>query len=250
LILGEPDLLGGEAGQFPCPKKDASEHGSVEATGVGVAQGRVIGSEKMQTVGEKILGAMGETVLGFAGDDAGFKQKGEVAVKGYLPETNGDTDSRQSLDLCRQMGGAVADLLGMRFVAGRGAADDRGYPRMAKLEAVVAVDGPGLAGQAEFMQDGVHEITGAVAGKGPAGAICSVRPRGKAENEDPSAWVTKTWNGPCPIGLILVGAALSFADTAAVVAQTWAALTCGDGVVNLLEELGRNLCAGGCHCIP
>jgi hypothetical protein len=210
----------------------------------------VIGSEKMQTVREKILGAMRETVLGFAGDDAGFKQKGEVAVKGDLPEAYGDTDTRQSLDFSCEVGGAVADLLGVGFVSRRGAADDRSYPGMAKLEAVVAVDGSRFAGQAEFMQDGIHEITGAVAGKGPAGAVCPVRPWSKAENEDPSAWVAKTWNGACPVGLILVGAALGFADTAAVVTQTGAALTCGDGMVNLLKELGRNLCAGGCHCIP
>ena len=118
---------------------------------------------------------------------------------------------------------------------------------MAQLEAVVAVDGARFAGEAELVQDGVHEVAGAVAGEGSAGAVGSVGAGGEAEDEDAGAGVAKAGNGAGPVGLVDIGAAFGFADSAAVFAKTGAALAGDDGVVNLLEELRRNLCAGGCH---
>jgi hypothetical protein len=56
------------------------------------------------------------------------------------------------------MRGAVANFLREGLVAGRGTADDRGDPRVAEFEAVVSGYGDGSAGQAELMQDGVHEV--------------------------------------------------------------------------------------------
>jgi hypothetical protein len=204
----------------------------------------------MQTVGEKILGPMGEAVLGFAGDDAGLEQEGQVAVEGDLSEADDDADARQSLDLAGKVGGAVANLLGEGFVAGRGTTNDGGDPGVAELEAIVTVNGAGFAGEAELVEDGVHEVAGAVTGEGAAGAVGSMGAGGEAEDEDSGAGVAEAWDGAGPVGLVLIGAAFGFADAAAVVAKPGAAFTGDDGFMNLVEELRRNLCVGGCHCIP
>ena len=121
---------------------------------------------------------------------------------------------------------------------------------MAELQAIFASDGAGLAREAELVQDGIHEIAGAVSGEGAAGAVGSMGARGEAEDEDAGAGVSEAWDGARPVGLIDVGAALGLAYAAAVVAKTEAALTSDDGLMNLLEELRRSLCEGGCHCIP
>ena len=242
--------LDGQAGQFPCPQEDPSEHGAVEAAGVGVTQGRVVSGEQMQAVGEKILGTVGEAVLGSAGDDAGFEQEGQVTIEGDLSEADDDTDSRQGLNFSGEVVGAVADLLGERFVAGRGAAYDRGYPGVAQLQTVVAVDGARFAGEAEFVQDRVHEVAGAVAGEGSACSVSSVGAWGEAEDKDSGPGVTKARDGAGPVGLVDIGAAFGFADSSAVFAKTGAALAGDDEPVNLLKELRRTLSAGGCHCIP
>jgi hypothetical protein len=242
--------LDSQAGQFPCPQEDPSEHGAVEAAGIGVAQGRMISGEKMQTVGEKILGAVGEAILGLARDDAGFEQEGQVTIEGDLSEGDDDTDARQGLNFSGKVGGAVADLLGARLVARRGAAYDRGYPGVAKLEAVVAVDGARFVGEAEFVQDRVHEVAGAVAGEGSAGTVGTVGPGGEAEDEDSGPGVAKARDGAGPVGLIDIGAAFGLADSAAVFAEARAALAGDDGSMNLLEELRRTVCVGECHCIP
>ncbi len=156
----------------------------------------------MQAVGEKIFGAVGEAVLGLAGDDAGFEQEGEVAIEGDLSEADDDTDARQGVNFSGKVGGAVADLLGARLVAGRGAAYDGGDPGVAKLEAVVAVGGARFAGEAEFVQDGVHEVAGAVAGEGSAGAVGTVGAGGEAEDEDAGPGVAKARDGSGPVGLV------------------------------------------------
>jgi hypothetical protein len=100
------------------------------------------------------------------------------------------------------------------------------------------------------VEDGVHEVAGAVAGEGAAGAVGSVGSRSEAKDEDSGARIAETGDGAGPVGLILIGAAFGFADALTVGAKASAAFTGNDGLMNLLEELGRNLCAGRCHCIP
>jgi hypothetical protein len=243
-------FLDGQTGQFPCLQEYPGEHGAVEAAGVGVPQGWVVCGQEMQAIGKAIAGAVGEAVFRFALDDAGVEQVGEIAVEGDLSQADDDTDARQGVNLIGEVGGAVANLLGMGLVAGRGAANDGGNPGVAELQAIFAGDGAGFGGEAELVQDGIHEVAGAVAGEGTAGAIGSVGAGGEAEDEDAGAGVAKAGYGAGPVGLVLVGASLGFADAAAVFAKAGAALTGDDGLMNLLEELRRSLCVGGCHCIP
>ena len=195
----------------------------------------------MQAVGKTIAGAVGEAVFGFACDDAGVKQVGKIAVEGYLAEAYDDADARQSLNLIRQVSGAVANLLGVRLVAGRGAANDGGDPGMAELQAIFAGDGAGFGGEAELVQDGIHEIARAVSGEGAAGAVGSMGAGGEAEDEDPRAGVAKAGYRAGPVGLVDVGAAFGLAYAAAVVAKPGAAFAGDDGLMNLLEELRRGL---------
>jgi len=178
------------------------------------------------------------------------EQVGKIAVEGDLSETDDDADPGQGLYFGGKMGGAVANLLRERLVAGRGAANDGGDPGMAEFEAVVAGDGARFAGEAELVQDGIHKIAGAVASEGASGAVGSVGAGGEAEDEDSGAGIAKAGDGAGPVGLVVVGAAFGFADAAAVVAKPIASFTGGDGFVNLLEELSRTVCAGRCHCIP
>ena len=245
----EESLLDCEAGEFPCPHEDAREHGAVEPASVGVAQGWVIRREQMQTVGEKILGSVGETIFGFAGDDSGVEQERQIAVEGDLAKADDDTSARQSLNLRGQMARAVANLLGKRLIAGRGATDDGGDPGMAEFETVITRDGLWFGGESEVMQDGIHEVAGSVAGEATAGAVGSVGTRREADDEDSGSGVAKSGNRASPINLVLVGAAPGLSDPSAVVAQTGAAFAGDDGFLNLLEEW-RGLCACGCHCIP
>lgn len=197
----------------------------------------MIGGEKVESVGQDVLGAVGEAVGGFAGDDAGVEQVGHVAIEGDLAEADDDADAGECLDLGGEVGGTVADLLRGGFVSGRRATDNGGDPGMAELEAVVAGGGGGLVGESHLMENGIHEIAGAITGEDAARAVGAVGSRGQAKDEDAGAGVAKAGDRPGPVGLILVGATFGFADAPAVVAEPGAAFTGDDGGVNLLQKL-------------
>jgi hypothetical protein len=118
----------------------------------------MICGEKMEAVGKKILGTMGETVVGFACDDASVQQIGHVAVEGYLSQTDNDANTRESLNFIGQMDSAVANLLGLGFVAGWGTADDGGDPGVAEFEAIVTGDCTGFASESEFVENWIHKV--------------------------------------------------------------------------------------------
>ena len=184
----------------------------------------------MEAVGEEELSAVGEDVRAATGDDASEDEVGEVAVPGDLAEADDDADAREGDDLGGEVDGAVADLLGEGLVAGWGAADDGGDPGVAEAEAVGAGDGEGGGGEAEGVEDGVHEVAGAVSGEGAAGAVGTVGSGGEAEDEDAGVGVAEPGDGTGPIGLVEVGAAADFTDGLAVEAETGTALA-GDDVL-------------------
>lgn len=227
--------LGEEAGEFTGAKEDAGEHGAIKPAGVGVAQRRVVAREELEAVREVVFDAVAEVVERTAGDDALVEEVSEVAVEGDLAESDDDADAGKEVDLAGEMGGAVADFEGRGFVAGRGAADDGGDPGVAELEAVCAGGGVRLIGEADFVEDGVHEVAGAVAGEGAASAVGAVRSRGEADDEDAGAGVAEAGDGTCPVDLVLVGAASGDADSGTVLAEAGASLAGADLGVDLGE---------------
>jgi len=173
----------------------------------------------------------------------------QVPIEGDLSEADHDADARKRLDLSREMDGAVANLSWLGLVAGRGAADDGGYPGVAKPEPVVAVKSAGFAGQAEFVQDGVHEVAGAVTSEGAAGTVRAMGARRETQDEDAGAWIAEAGNGTSPVGLVKIGAAFRFSDSLTVFTETRAKVAGNDRFANLLQERGRKLLIGACHCI-
>jgi hypothetical protein len=226
----------GKAGEFAGAEEYPREHCTVEAAGVSVAQRWVIAAEQMHAVRQNVLSAVGEDVGGFFFDRPHVCQVGEIAVPGDLAEAYYYSDARECGDFGGEVFGAVTDFLREGLVARRGAADDRGYPGMAEGEAVVAGGRKRAVGEAEVVEDGVHEVTGAVTGEGASGAVGAVSAWGKSNDEDACAWVSEAGDGPRPVGLVAVGAAAGFADSAAVVAQPGTALAGDDGLTNLLEN--------------
>ena len=203
----------------------------------------------MQPIWKKVLRAVREAVGRLSGDDTGVQKIGEIAVEGDLSQADDDTNARQGLDLTCQVVSAVANLLRCRFITWGSAMDDRRDPRMAKLETVITGGRFGLAGKAQFMQDGVHKVAGTVSGEGTAGTIGTVGSRGKAEDENAGTGVSESGDGAGPVGLILIGAATSFSDSAAIVAKPRTKLAIDDGFANLLQTWRQEINLGATHCI-
>jgi hypothetical protein len=190
----------------------------------------------METIRQNIMSSVAEAVLRFAGDDASVQKVGQIAVEGNLSQADYDADAGERLYLLRQMGGTIANLLRSGLVAGRGAAHDRSDPGMFQPEAIVTRDGTRLAGETELMKDRVHEVAGAIAGKGPSCPISSMRPRGKAQDEDAGEGIAEAGDGTSPIRLILICTAFNLADTFAVVAKARTLFAGDDRLANLFKN--------------
>jgi len=246
LLGARASRSGGKAGQLAGADEDSGEHGAVEAAGVGVTQGWVVAGEQMDAVGQGVFGSVGEVEGGSGADDLCVKEVGQKAVPGDLSKADDDANAGKGGELMSEVLAAVTDLLRERLVAGRSAADDGGDPGVAKFEAVVARCAGGLVGEAEFMEDGIHEIAGAVAGKGTTGAIGTMGAGSESKDQDTGAWIPEPRNGARPVSLIDVGAAAGFADGGAKGSQARTALTEDDLLLDLLELSlfgdGRHVC--------
>lgn len=119
---------------------------------------------------------------------------------------------------------------------------------MAKFQAIVRREGGGLAGEAEGVEDGVHEEAGAVAGEGAAGAVGSVGARCETKDEDAGAGVAKAGDGFGPVDLVYVGSAAGCADGFSIEAETLAAGAFHDVTADGLEDR-RQRCWGRGHWV-
>ncbi len=152
-----------------------------------------------------------------------------------LPRQTTTRIAGKCADLCGEMNRAVADLLGSGLVARRSAADYGGDPCVAQAEAVVAGDSAGFAGEAELVEDRIHEVAGAVAGERATGAVCAVGSGGEAADEDAGARIAEAGNGAGPVLVVLVGAAAGLADAGTVLAQTRAQFAGDDRFANAVQ---------------
>jgi hypothetical protein len=130
---------------------------------------------------------------------------------------------------------AIANLLRGGLIAGRRAADDRGDPGVAELEAIVVGDARGLTGKSQLVQDRIHEIARAIAGKGPPCTVCSMSSGCQAKDENTGPRISKAWDRASPVGLVDIGSTPRLADAAAIVAKAGAAFAIDDGFVDLLQ---------------
>ena len=78
--------------------------------------------------------------------------------------------------------------------------------------------------------------SGALAGEGTAGTVGPVGAGSESKDQDAGARISEAGDGTRPVGLVLVGAAAGFSDSAAIVPESRAAFAGDDGLVNLLEE--------------
>jgi hypothetical protein len=110
-----------------------------------------------------------------------------------------------------------------RLVIRRGAAGGCGDVHVFELEAIVAVGGGRLIGESGFVEDGVHEFSGGVAGERAAGAVGAVGSGCEAEDDDPGLRVSEAGDGLAPVVVVFVSAPFIASDGFTVDDQSGAA---------------------------
>ena len=120
-----------------------------------------------------------------------------------LPRERAEADHHarrpDELELALQPRRAALALLRQRLVRRRRAADRGGDPAVAQRQAVVAVLGGRLVGEAGAVQRGEQEVARAVAGEDAAGAVGAVRGRRQAEDQHARRRVAEAGDRAAPV---------------------------------------------------
>ena len=178
---------------------------------------------------EKIIGRrVGKKSLGFRAGEEGEKEESSTNRKrsfellsdvqpedlirfGLIPEFVGrlpvvgvleDLDEFALIEILTRPKNAIVkqyqrcllytSLLRQGLVVRRSAAGCGGDIEVFQFQAVITARGGGLAAEAGFMEDGIHEDAGSVAGEGPAGAVGTMGAGSESEDKDAGIGVAET----------------------------------------------------------
>ena len=187
------------------------KHWSIESPRIGIAERWMVGPEQVHPVGEQVLRPVAESIGRAPSNGAPSEKMSEVTIPCNLPKANNNLHCGQRRDLGGEIRGAIANFFRRRFVTGRCTAHDTSNPCATQLESIVPMDRCWLTRQSDVMEDRIHEITRAVAGKNSPSAICTMCSWGEPQNEDSCPGIAKTRNRSSPILLVLVSVPLGFA---------------------------------------
>ena len=163
----------------------------------------------------------------------------QVRVKGDLAECNDDDDARQRAEFGVEMRQTAADFLWCGLVVRRRAPHGGGDERIVECQPIVRALRCGNARESRTMKRRHEEVAGspdAVAGEHAACAVCAMRGRREADDEQSRPGIAKAWNRLCPVRVAAERAALLARDALTVSTQARAQLTGHDRGVDVLES--------------
>jgi hypothetical protein len=200
--------------------EDVVEHFAGEAAGGGVLLAGVVRAEEPGRR-LRVEDAVAEI-------EAAEGRNSRVNIEGEAAEDEHAAEVFEEGEFAFEIGLAGADLVRVGLVIGWGATDGGGDPGVVEGEAVAAMGGGGLVGEAGFVEGAEEEVAGTVAGEDAAGAVGAVGAGGEAENKEAGGGVAEARDGAAPVVFRLVSAALHLGDVLAVLAEARAEVAGGD----------------------
>src|SRR6516162_1011810 len=160
--------------ETPDSAKNSGVHGGSDAAGLRVLLARVIDGEQARRSGGKVrFRPVSELVRRSRNDDAALLEDFEIGVPSDFAKRKNRLGF-QDFEFALEISAAIRDFSRERLVARRSAAAGGGDVGLIDLEAVLAVERDRLIREAGFVQRGVQEVAGAVAGEHASGTIGSM----------------------------------------------------------------------------
>lgn len=148
------------------------------------------------------------------------------------------------VEFAGEIGPAIFDFRGKRFVGWRGAAADGGDEKIRQSQPVFAIDRLRLIRETRAIQAIVEKIARAVAGEHSAGAIAAVSGRREADDEQSRCRIAEAGTRLSPIVFVAKGATPRLRHLLAVTDQARAFAAADDA---FLEYAERFALAGSFH---
>ena len=170
---------------MPCCREYVIHHRRCQLSGICILPARVIAADERQAVRQRVRDAVGEPWTRFD-HDAARLQKLQIRVETDSSKRDDHADVRQGAQFRVEMRKAVDDFLGRRLVIRRCAAYGRRDERVPQHESIVAPLRGRDVREAETMERGHQEITGAadaIAREHATRAVRAMRRRRQSDNQ-------------------------------------------------------------------
>jgi len=135
------------AQQMPNGSEDIVEHRAGETAGLGILLTRVVGRHQRQTVPERVSETVAETRLGI-GQNVEMLTGPHIGIEGDLAQWHDNLKMRQQGEFAQHIGLTLCHFISPRLVARRGAVEHLGNITIAQFQAVAAMFGDRLTGEA------------------------------------------------------------------------------------------------------
>ena len=132
---------------MPDGGENVVEHRAGETAGLGILLTRMVGREQRQTVAKRVSKTMSKTRFR-VGQNVELLTGSHIGVKCDLAQWHHDLQMRQQCEFGQHIGLTLRHFFSRRFVARRGAVEHLGDITIAQFEAVAAVFGGRLTGEA------------------------------------------------------------------------------------------------------
>ncbi len=214
------------------------EHFFGELAGERVLLADVVGAQEYASGSQAKLGAVTERNFASGELAALAEGEGEGGVPADFPKGQQDAGMGEQIPFAVEIGGAIGDFIRQGFIGGRSAADRGADVDAGEFQAIIAMLGMGLIGEAGAVKGGEEKIAGAVAGKNAAGAVGTVSAGGQSDDPDAGGGIAEAGDGFAPVFLGRIGAAFFNGDGLTIGAQASAALAGRDLGGQLRQRAG------------
>jgi len=151
----------------------------------------MVAGQQPAAAGKAILCCVLENQLAAPLDLAGAHQMSYDAVEGDPAQADDHAQPREQSDFFVEKRSARSQFFGKGLISRGRAADHRRDPCVFELEAVPAMGRSGLRSKPGTVQQGIEEISGAVPGKRPPGAIRAMRSGSEPDNQYACLWIAE-----------------------------------------------------------
>lgn len=179
------------------------EHRFGEAFGESVLLARMVGAEQNEFIGDLDFGAVTEFGPRFELGKSNGAKRVESGVESDFAKANHDAEPRQKLQFAVQIGAAVEQFGGERFVVGRRAVRGGGDVAVDQFQTIVFEKRGGLAAKSGFEHRAKQPIATSITGEHSPGAVGAVRGGRQTNDEKTRVLLSKRRHSPAPITLVL-----------------------------------------------
>jgi hypothetical protein len=144
-------------------------------------------------------GTVSEGEIGQATDHPLFPAQPQIAVERPSPQSYNHFKIFEPLQLGRQVGPAGSEFARQGFILGRRAFDGIADEKVVQHQPILPIKGQRTAGESSLMQQRIHEISGAVTGKRPAGTIGAMGSRRQTDKQNPGLRVSEAGHRTVPV---------------------------------------------------